>query len=103
MEPTPGETPSVILLFRATICLLRCDAMPYTHVLIYTPEGECLGYGIRKPAPALQLKSVNIWTEEEQGDVQEQLNRLNADVSLRTHWPKLDRSEEHTSELQSLR
>jgi hypothetical protein len=64
--------------------------MPYTHVLIYTPEGECLGYGIRKPAPALQLKSVNIWTEEEQGDVQEQLNRLNADVSLRTHWPKLD-------------
>lgn len=64
--------------------------MPYSAVLIYSSEGDFLGYGIRKPEPSLQLKSVNIWSEEERADLERQTQRLNGDIELKAHWPKVD-------------
>ena len=64
--------------------------MPYSPVLIYSFEGEFLGYGIRKPEPTLQLKSVNIWTEEETDDLNAQTARLNGDIDIRANWPNVN-------------
>lgn len=57
--------------------------MSYEQVLIYTPTGDFLGYGVRnKSLP--KLHSQNIYTETEIANV---LGRLNEDVDLRRNWP----------------
>jgi hypothetical protein len=61
----------------------------YRECLIYSPEGEFIGYGILKPA-GNQFKSVNIWTDEEVDDLASQIERLNADVSIKASWPSVD-------------
>lgn len=57
----------------------------YIHVLLYTHEGDFIGYAIRKEGGKLQ--STNIWTEAEVSALNEQLGRLNQDVSLKQFWP----------------
>jgi hypothetical protein len=63
--------------------------MPYSECLIYNTDGEFVGYGILKP-DGNQLKSVNIWTDAETDDLNVQLGRLNADISIKASWPRID-------------
>lgn len=63
--------------------------MNYTRALIYDPEGNFVGYSILKNG-INKLHSSNIWTEAESGELDKQLNRLNGDVAIKAHWPRVD-------------
>lgn len=63
--------------------------MAYKHVLIYSTEGDLLGYAI-KGDDSLKLQSTNIWKEGEEQSLTEQLGRLNESVELSTQWPDAD-------------
>lgn len=60
--------------------------MSFTHVLVYDPDGEFIGYAIKKP-DVLKFNSSNIWNQDEVADLEAQLQRLNNDVSIREFWP----------------
>lgn len=60
--------------------------MAFRHVLIYSTEGNPLGYAIKEDG-AIKLQSTNIWSEGEEEKLNEQLNRLNENVELHTAWP----------------
>lgn len=60
--------------------------MAYQAVLVYTTDGEPLGYSIKK-SDAFKLQSTNIWTEDEIPKLNEQLGRLNESVELSSVWP----------------
>jgi hypothetical protein len=60
--------------------------MTYASVAVYSLEGDFLGYGIKDDA-AQKLQSTNLYLESEGGKLNEQLERLNTNVDLRSHWP----------------
>jgi hypothetical protein len=61
--------------------------MPYSRCLIYNLDGDFIGWAILKPNGD-QLKSVNIWPQEHLDGFNTQIDRLNADLSIRASWPQ---------------
>jgi hypothetical protein len=62
--------------------------MSFETVFVYNGDGQFLGTSIYQPG-SQKLKTANLWTdsEEDQRDLAEQLQRLNANVDIRAYWP----------------
>jgi hypothetical protein len=63
--------------------------MTYVKALVYDSEGNFRGYTTLNHE-ANKLKSTNLWSEEEQPKLDEQLDRLNVDTQLKATWPRTD-------------
>lgn len=61
----------------------------YRALLVYDDQANFIGYVINKTG-TLGLKGSNIFGPEDQEDLADQLRRLNEDVDIRAHWPRLD-------------
>ena len=55
----------------------------FKPVAVYDFDGNFLGYAVKRDGVD-KLHSMNLWNDQ---DIQAQLERLNADVDLRQHWP----------------
>lgn len=62
--------------------------MSFETVYVYNGDGKFLGVSIYQPG-AQKLQTANLWTdsEEDQKDLADQLQRLNANVDIRAYWP----------------
>jgi hypothetical protein len=66
--------------------------MQYVRALVYDQDGNFQGYGVLK-AGLGKLQSVNLYSEVELSELDAHLARLNQDVALKAHWPKVDEPE----------
>lgn len=60
----------------------------YQAVAIYDLDGNFIGYTILKGGTE-KLQTTNLWTEAQVSDLKVQLQRLNANVDIRSHWPQV--------------
>jgi hypothetical protein len=61
----------------------------YEKVMIYTVEGDepiFLGYTI-KNSEAPKLQTTNLWSDAEEAQLDEQIERLNHKVGILAYWP----------------
>jgi hypothetical protein len=59
--------------------------MSYSPVLVYTTDGTFVGYSII--GSEFKLQTTNLYSDQEQPQLQEQLERLNTNHDLRQTWP----------------
>ena len=64
----------------------------YESALVYDAHGNFRGNVILKniAGGTARLQSVNIWTDSERADLDDQLARLNSLISIKAHWPRQD-------------
>lgn len=58
--------------------------MTFIPLALYTVDGDFVGWAIKGEH---KLQSTNIYAENEQDALNVQLDRLNIDIALKTHWP----------------
>jgi hypothetical protein len=64
----------------------------YEQALVYDLQGNHRGSVIIKniQGGSIKLQSLNLWTDAELLDLQEQLDRLNSELTIKAHWPRQD-------------
>ena len=63
--------------------------MRYTAALLYNPEGDFLGYVIKKDGVD-KLQSTNLYREEESEALRTRLDALNQETEVKRFWPRQD-------------
>jgi hypothetical protein len=64
------------------------SGMAFETVYVYNNDGAFLGYGIKNSA-SQKLHTMNLWTEDQIDNLEDQLQRLNERTGILAHWPML--------------